>query len=164
MDIRVEQRRGQGVEQSRLGLQEIGTQEVVDDEYRDARQRKRQGRGGEDAAGTTCVELRDRDVTIPEPLAQQQSRDEVARQDEEHVDADIAAAQERDLRVVERHQQNRERTNTLKVTPPRRRAHSLPGDRHRLVSCNAPLAFVSAIPDKHGHPTRRHDISLFHAY
>ena len=69
-------------------------------------------------------------------LTQKQAGDEVAREHEEHIDADVSARQERHLGVVQRDQQDRERAHSLKVSAALGRDGTpLP----RLLSSGVPL-------------------------
>ena len=88
---------------------------------RDQRGDEDQDRGRQNAAAATGVEGRQGDATRRLRLPQQQPGDEEAREDEEHVDADVAAGKPGHRRVVEQHRYHRQPAQPLDVGPERAR-------------------------------------------
>jgi hypothetical protein len=68
---------------------------------RDARRDERQRGGGDNSPRPAHVEGDERHATRAECLRKQDSRDQEAGEDEEDVDTDVAALQERDAGVSE---------------------------------------------------------------
>src|SRR5439155_7314525 len=81
----------------------------------DVRDDERQRGSRKNAPGTSQVEVRKRDRSPVGELRQEDARDQEAGEDEEDVDADVAARQERHARVPESHKQNRNSSQTLDV-------------------------------------------------
>jgi hypothetical protein len=69
----------------------------------------------QDPPRTPGVEPHERDASVPLRFREQDPRDQEAREDEEHVDADVAAAEERDARVRKHDEQNGDSSQTLNV-------------------------------------------------
>jgi hypothetical protein len=90
----------------------VGRGEVGDEQ----RQRGR----GEDPPRAADVEAAERDAPAPLRLREQEPGDQVPGEDEEDVDADEAAAEERDARMAQDDEQNRDRSETLDVVSVRR--------------------------------------------
>ena len=86
---------------------------------------------GQDPERTTRVELRERDAPVLGRLAEQQSRDQEAREDEEDVDAHVAAPEERHTGMVEHDEQDGDRTQALEVAAacPGRNRPARPADK-----------------------------------
>jgi len=93
-------------------VEQVGRGEVGDEQ----RQRGR----GKDPPRAADVEAAERDAPAPLGLREQEPGDQVPGEDEEDVDADEAAAEERDARVAQDDEQNRDRSETLDVVSVRR--------------------------------------------
>ena len=94
-----------------------GAHEVEEMLRRDRRHDEREHGGGQDAARAADVEAHERHAPGLERLRQEQARDQEAGEDEEDVDAHVAARQARDSRVPERHEQNGDGAQALDVRP-----------------------------------------------
>ena len=81
----------------------------------DARRHERQRRGRENPSRATDVELGERHVAVALGLGEQDSCDQEARQDEEDIDSHVSALQKRDSGMVERHEQDGDRAESLDV-------------------------------------------------
>jgi hypothetical protein len=110
VDVGGEGRGPQGVDDDLAGVQEPHDQDRADH-----RGQGDHGRGGQDAAGAAGPELADRDATGDQDLAEQQPRDQVARDDEEDVDADEAPGQGGHPRVGADHHSDCDRAQSLDV-------------------------------------------------
>ncbi len=86
------------------------------------------GRGGEDALHALAVELGERDPAALVVLAQQERRDDEARDHEEDVDAEEAAGRPRE-QVIEDDRDHGEGAEALDVAAERPRARTLRRDR-----------------------------------
>src|SRR5690606_21211864 len=79
------------------------------------RRHEDQRRGRQQPLGAPCVEPGQRDPARTLHLAHEQAGDQVPGDDEEHVDTDVPARQERHVRVVQQHQPDRDRPEPLDV-------------------------------------------------
>ena len=83
------------------------------DEIRDD---ERQHRRRQDPPGAPDVEVGEPDTPVAAGLAKQQPGDQIAGEDEEDVDPDVATLHERQPGVVEHHEQDRDRSQPLQFT------------------------------------------------
>lgn len=110
MDVGKEHARPPSVVGYRIAFEE--TQEVVRGQHR---QDHDHGGSGEDAPHAAGVEGDYRDLASVRSLSQKESGDEEARDHEENVDADVAAAHLGNARVLEDNEQYGERPQALDV-------------------------------------------------
>jgi len=80
----------------------------------DARRCDHREQRGEDAPDAALVEMRDGEAALLH-LAVDERGDQVARDDEEDIDADKAARERPDLEVIEHHRQHRERAQPVDI-------------------------------------------------
>ena len=110
--VRGEERRPHAVRDHVPGADEV--EQVL---RRDRRHDQREHGRREDAPCAPRVEADERHAPRRERLRQQQPCDQEAREDEEDVDPDIAALEEGNSRVPERHEQNGDGAQALDVRP-----------------------------------------------
>ena len=107
------------VVEERAGDVAAGVGEVLarEDRGQDQRREHDDDEGGEEASGTTHPEAEQIDPVPGLPLDEQQRRDQVAAEDEKEVDAEEAARQPVDARVVEEDGHHRERAQAVQPGP-----------------------------------------------
>ena len=108
-----------------------------------ARHRERERRGRQDPPRASRVEVGERHATRVEGAAEQPLRDQEARDHEEHVDADEAAAQTGNARVAERDDQDGDGAKSLDVRT-KRGGRARPSHGRGRVTCNETRRFHPA--------------------
>ena len=129
----VEQRR-EAVTADRPELGRLRPHDGVD---RDPDQQEEERR--EQAAGASRPEGLEIDPAGVLALGQQERGDEVAAQDEEHVDAEEAALRPGDLPVVQDHRRDRERAQAVEPGPVAEAGSLSGGSRHGLQGNERPI-------------------------
>ena len=110
VDVRAERRRPDAVRDHLAGADEV--EEMARGQVG---REQREGGRRQDPARTPHVEAGERDRAAPLRLGEKDSGDQEPGEDEEDVHADVAAAEERDVRVPEGDEQNRHRPEPLDV-------------------------------------------------
>lgn len=109
MEVSPKEDRGRGIAENPLRLDRVQQQSG-----RNYGHDRHQGCCGKNAPGPPRIEPEERDPTRLPELLDELPRDQKTRDDEEHVDPDIATRDPR-VRVVEHHEQNRDRAQSLNI-------------------------------------------------
>lgn len=111
LDIRDREDRRDGAASERL---QFGWRQQ--DQGKDARRQEHGEQGRKDSPRATCVKIAEMKVAIPD-FAENDRADEIARYDEEDVDADETARQKRRIGMKQDDRRDRNRTKSVNIRP-----------------------------------------------